>query len=120
MKKPLEIGKILTISTRHIDKSDDEKLRMNVYTPCGVFFDLTPPGEEEGYGYLVHCSEDFDDQNSSNHGELKKYMEEAGWSAAMSDIQIFALKHGCDYIRLDPDAETVEGLSTYWWFKETL
>lgn len=115
MKDPLEIGKILTISTRHITKSDDEKLHKNEYTPCGVFFDLTPPGEEEGYGYLVHCSQDFDDDNSKNHGELKKYMEDAGWSPAMSDIQIFALKHGCDYIRLDPDADEVDDLPQFDW-----
>lgn len=115
MKDPLEIGKILTISTRHITKSDDEKLRADSYTPYGVFFDLTPAGCDEGYGYFVHCSQDFDDDNSKNHGELKKYMEDAGWSPAMSDIQIFALKHGCDYIRLDPDADEVDDLPQFDW-----
>lgn len=111
----MNIGKILTISTRHITKEDDEKLHKNDYTPYGVFFDLTPPGDTEGYGYLVHCSEDFDDQYSSNHGELKKAMQDAGWSPALSDIQIFALKHDCDYIRLDPDADEVDALPQFDW-----
>jgi hypothetical protein len=108
-----EIGKIMTLSTSHITPSDDSKLTKDDGTTCGVVFRL----DGQGSGYLIHCNEDLDPARFPNVNPRDFYrdMQQKGWSIALVDIQAYAWKHGCEYVRLDPDAEEVDELHTYTW-----
>lgn len=115
MKQP-EICKILTISVSHITAKDDAGIRADRYTPCGVTFCLG-----EGSGHLIHCNEDLDASrfNREKIDEVVKenieIMGDAGFSPALVLIQEKAWELGCEYVRLDPDAEELAGLPTYEW-----
>lgn len=115
MKQP-EICKMITISTAHITKCDSQLLDKDAFTTCGVAFRLG-----EGSGYLVHCNEDLDasrfDREAINEvvKENIHLMGETGFSPALVLIQEKAWELGCEYVRLDPDAEELAGLPTYEW-----
>lgn len=107
-----DIGKIMTLCTSHITKHDDDKLMKNDITYCGVVFNLG-----DGSGYLIHCNEDLDPARfpDVNPRDFYRDMQQEGWSTALVDIQAYAWKHGCEYVRLDPDAEEIDELPTYEW-----
>lgn len=115
MKQP-EVCKILTISVSHITVKDDAGIRADRYTPCGVTFCLG-----NGSGHLIHCNEDMDasrfdrDKIDKVVKENIQLMGDAGFSPALVLIQEKAWEFGCEYVRLDPDAEELAGLPTYEW-----
>ena len=89
----LEISRILTISTEHISPQtarlmDTDAIHAGVYSVG-----------ESGYLILTVGWENYDDAMPE---DLKACVK-------------FAAGHGCDWLCLDGDAETVEGLPVYEW-----
>lgn len=106
---PLEITKILTISTAHLSERDDRLLQANNDPEVGSWFQMSYQGDTDLVGYMVHVTCDDIEE------EYKVRLREEGWSPAIAAIQQFAKDHDCDYVRLDPDGPTVDGLETYEW-----
>ena len=106
---PLEITKVLTLCTSHISQHDDELLLAGCDPEIGVWFQLRYQKEKDTVGYMVHVHcEDIE-------GSDREKLYDDGWSPAIAAIQQFAKDNGCDYIRLDPDCPSVDGLETFDW-----
>lgn len=89
----LEISHILTMSTAHISQQTARLMDMDAIH-AGFY-----PADESGYLILTVGWEDYSDVMPEDLKECVK----------------FAAGHDCDWLRLDGDAETVEGLPVYEW-----
>lgn len=93
-EKPLEISKMLIISTAHISKATNELLENNA---AGIV--AYPKGE---YGWLILVN---------NWKTEKKYIT----SDVLKKVLTFAESKGCDWLMLDRDAAEVDELPIYEW-----
>ena len=92
-----EIAKMLTISTAHIREETADELD----SENGFHFGLAVYEKGE-FGWFIHIGNVDEDM-------LKKMPED------LSDCIRFAMKHGCEWLCLDCDAEKEDELETYVW-----
>ena len=93
----LEVVKTLVVSTAHTTEKDNLRLERESDL---VHYEL---GE---YGWLIYVNKQILDEYPD---ALKAY------SYGFKQVVLLAQEKGCDYLRLDRDANTVDGLVTYNW-----
>ena len=109
MKKPNEFEKmmvsnILVIDIAHISEQDNHRLLTGCLIPecVGICFTL------EDCGFLI---QPFPKMKKKD----LKYFKPNGFTKAIGKIILYAQSNGCDFIKLEPDAECVTDLKTYNW-----
>lgn len=90
----LEIDRTLVCSTSHLSEEDnqslfDEETNLIVYSL-------------DEYGYMILARPVESDEPREHSDNLESLLE-------------FARKNDCDWLRLDRDAEQIEGLPTFEW-----
>jgi hypothetical protein len=104
---------LLDVSTAHITRRDDEILRgwwaalEPVHAPRAAPYRTIA----HAYGYFVHVRLDGPEDRAEYEAEAR----EAGISEAFMALQAYARSHGCWWINLDRDADTIEALPTHDW-----
>lgn len=92
----LEIAKMLTISTSNVPR--DDILLLESGDDSIVSYEL------DEYGFLIYANEQI-----CNELDLSKF------SQAFRDALRLAQDNDCDYLRLDRDANEVDGLQVFDW-----
>lgn len=88
----VEVQKMLVLSTAHISR--ETALYLDNYQSIGY--------SKDEYGWFIPIT-DVDTQYRN------------GWPDDLWAIRKFAIAHGCSWIMLDRDADTIDGLETWDW-----
>lgn len=93
-KQSLEIDRVLVCSTSHITAEDNQSL-FDEETGLVVY-------EMGEYGWLI-LARPIDASEPRKHSDT------------LEKLLAFTRKHRCDWLRLDRDANEIEGLETFEW-----
>ena len=120
--KELECYKILTLSTSHIAKHDNDVLYMAQSGKCpsdailrAQYHDLLSyiDWESIDQGWLIYLP--FGHNDSFSYGQRDGMLNQAGMSLAFVEILVQALRQGGRYIRFDADEVVYPELPTFEW-----
>jgi hypothetical protein len=118
MSKPPFIHSFLDCSTCHITKADTELLDAWAAASDDETA-LAPPYRviKHLYGWFVHVRLEgsADGSEDADRLEFEANAKEDGISDAFFALQALAREHGCWWINLDADADTIETLPTHDW-----
>lgn len=104
MKSPLipglqSIMQVPHLSTAHITAEDGAQLRLNLSRDSLAII-------ENGFGHILHFEPETIEEDFSNA---------TGFSRKFRDVLHYLGTAGFEYVRLDPDGDTLPGLPTFDW-----
>ena len=112
---PLEIDKVMILSTSHITREDSERL----HAACKPDACAGPTCDEwSSYGwwvYLPTAGAPGDEITGLDPASVADCWVAYGMSAAFVEAGRFAAQHGCKWIRFDCDGDTTPELTTFEW-----
>jgi len=111
--KPGAVSSLLDISTAHISGKDNKKL-IEVFEDNTFLLMTDITLVPIDMGYILTCNPD-EQLNPDNFYVLRKCLNQAGFSPALSNIYLLATLLGCSTVRIDRDGFNWIQLKTYNW-----
>ena len=112
----LNISRMLTLSTCHITKEEDDLLDKIVRGQWPVPENIPEIHiEAVDYGWLVWMTPAYPIRSHQDSADYVLTLLEAGFGRPFCICVSLALTSECEYLRLDPDVEPTEGMLEFDW-----